>query len=83
MDPRAALKERLVVKDLIADIDVKTWGKRNQSQLWHLKTKSGFIKSGNLINVSLTSKQYSYSVLFGYYENVRVNIYVSSLEYCC
>lgn len=83
MDPRAALKERLVMKDLIADIDVKTWGKRNQSQLWHLKIKSGFIKSRNLINVSLTSKQYSYSVLFGYYESVRVNIYVSSLGYCC
>lgn len=71
------------MKDLIADIDVKTWGKRSESQLQHLKTKSDFIKSGNLINVSLTLKQYSYSVLFAYYESVRVNMYVSSLGYCC
>ena len=53
-DPRATFKERPFMKDLIADIDVKTWGKGNHS-IQHLKTKCGFIKSGNSINVSLTS----------------------------
>lgn len=52
-DTRAIFEERLVMKDLIADTDVKTWRKRNHS-FQHLKTKNGFIKSGISINASVT-----------------------------